>query len=59
MFGFPGKCEWSCPMPLSVGGAQEGDEHEFWGLASLQSDGNALPCLLFISLNHRKIKFSV
>lgn len=57
MFAFPGECEWSCPVPMSTGGAQEGDEHEFWGLASLQSNGKTLTGLLFTPSDDRKAKF--
>lgn len=42
MFAFSGECEWSRPLPVSDRGTKEGDEHEFWGLAPLQSNGKAL-----------------
>lgn len=57
MFVFPGECEWPCPVPMSTGGAQEGDEHEFWGLASLQSSGKTLTGLLFTPSDDRKANF--
>lgn len=57
MFAFPGERERPCPVPVSIGGTQEGDEHEFWGLASLQSNGKALTVLLFTPLDDSKAKF--
>lgn len=57
LFAFPGERERPCPVPVSTGGAQEGDEHEFWGLASFQSNGKALTGSSYTHSDDSEAKF--
>lgn len=44
-----GQCEWKSALSVQPGRTEEGNEHELWGLAALQSDGEA-PLILFESI---------